>query len=94
MKGVLFYEEFKNKRNGVSEGTVIAAFVCNGTYQSEGEICYEGLVGVYPYSNSPVASSSIGLWYLRKHCKRISEAKAREIHPRMFERLDMEEQTP
>jgi hypothetical protein len=40
------------------------------------------------HPNSPVAGTSIDVSILRERCKRISEAKARQIHPLLFERLD------
>lgn len=91
MKGIRFYEEFTNTTKKVSEGNVIAAFVANGTFWQSGKPCYETLDAVYFRPNSPVASSSISLDFLRRFCKRVSEARAREIHPALFERLDEEE---
>ncbi len=50
MKGVSFYEEFANKRKGVSEGNCVAVLV--------------------------------------ERCKRVSEQRAREIHPELFKYLE------
>lgn len=91
MKGVRFYEEFENKRKGVSEGNVVAAFVCNGFVRSRDDLAFDGLVGLYNWPDSAVASSIVTLGYLRDKCKRIPESKARAIHPSLFERLDAEE---
>jgi len=62
--------------------------VCNGSYISSGKLCYEGFVGVFDRPNSPVNFSGAALDYLREKCKRVSETKARTIHPALFERLD------
>ena len=34
------------------------------------------------------ATTGVALGYLRHRCKRISEVKARTIHPALFERMD------
>ena len=88
MKGYRFYEEFHNAAKTDSEGTVVAVCSENGVFSSGGTPCYEGLGGVYNWPNSPVASTGVGLDYLRHCCKRISEARARMLHPALFERLD------
>ncbi len=88
MNGIRFYEEFKNKRRGISEGNVIAALVCNGVFVSERVACYEAISSVYWHANSAVAGCAVSLDYLRKKCKRVSEAHARKVHPALFERLD------
>lgn len=90
MKGVRFYLEFSSpraKRQGVNAGTVFAAFVCNGIHRAG----YDGIGSVYDRPNSPVASSHASLKYIRIHCKRISEEKARFVHPALFKVLDKEE---
>ena len=60
----------------------------NGIYWSSGTICYEAIAAVFDWPNSPVAGTGVACDYLRHKCKRISEAKARIIHPALFERLD------
>ncbi len=81
MKYVRFYEEYKNKRKGLPAGNVFALFD-NGTTQ------LEGLGAIFEWPNSPVAATGVSWKFLRKNCKRISEARARKIHPRLFARLD------
>lgn len=92
MKGIRFYEEFHNARKTKSCGNVFAAFIENGprfvTSGGKMQAMYDGLGGAYDYNNSPVCSTSASLDYLRTRCKRISEKKAREVHPQMFARLD------
>ena len=88
MNGIRFYLEFPNKSKCRPGGTVVAALVLNGSYWSSGTICYEAIAAVFDWPNSPVAGTGVALDYLRQKCKRISEAKARSIHPVLFERLD------
>jgi len=88
MSGICFYQEFSDRSKRRSAGTIIAALVCNGLYWSSGKICYEAIAGLFDRPNSPVAGTGMARDYLRQKCKRISEAKARTIHPALFERLD------
>ncbi len=60
----------------------------NGSYWSSDKLCYEAIAALFEQPNSPVAGTGVALDYLRQKCKRISEAKARTIHPALFERLD------
>ena len=88
MNGIRFYLEFTDKSKRKPGGTVVAALVLNGSYWSSGTICYEAIAAVFDWANSPVAGTGVACNYLRQKCQRISEAKARAIHPAMFERLD------
>ncbi len=88
MNGIRFYLEFTNKYKRQSGGNVVAALVLNGSYWSSGKVCYEALAAVFDYPNAPVAGTGVALDYLRQRCKRISETKARRIHPALFARLD------
>ena len=88
LNGIRFYEEFEDKSKRTSGGTVVAALVLNGTYRSSGKVCWEALAGLFDQPNSPVAGTGVALDYLRQKCKRISQIKARAIHPALFERLD------
>jgi hypothetical protein len=88
MNWIRFYLEFTDKSKRKPGGTVIAALVLNGSYRSGGTICYEALAAVFDWPNSPVAGTGVALDYLRQKCKRSGEAKARTIHPAMFERLE------
>ena len=87
MSGICFYQEFSDKCKQRSAGTIIAALVCNGLYWSSGKMCYEAIAGLWDEPDSPVAGTGVACDYLRQKCKRISEAKARAIHPTLFERL-------
>lgn len=96
MKGVRFYLEYKDakhKRQGVHEGNVIAVLDVMGDgfraqYMGDLQYTHECLGAIFFYPNSPVAGTQCHIGVLRERCKRISEAKARQIHPRLFERLD------
>lgn len=93
MNGIRFYEEYPTtyaKRKRRTSGTVFAAFVCNG--QTRGpDSSYEGLGAVYDRPNSPVCGCMASLAYLRDHCRRISEHRARALHPALFAVLDKAE---
>jgi len=100
MKGWRFYEEYKTEKRKVPTGNVIAvdttqrpypifSFGVNGVGR---DVRYErGCVSaVFCEPNSPVCCSSASIHYTQVLCKRISEAKARTIHPKLFEYLEME----
>ena len=87
MNGVRFYLEFSDSSKRQSGGTVVAALVLNGSYWSSGKLCYEALAALFEQPNAPVAGTGVALDYLRRKCQRISEAKARTLHPALFERL-------
>ena len=88
MKGIRFYQEFENRSKTRPTGNVFAGFVCNGLRSQNGQVMLDGLGAMYESPNSPVASTAASQDYLRTKCKRVPEAKARLIHPRLFERLD------
>lgn len=93
MKGVRFYLEHESpahKRRGDHTGNVAAIFPDN-RFWGGGLYLVEGIGPLLDDSNSPVCGCSYSLDFLRTCCKRIPESKAREIHPRLFERLDMED---
>ena len=100
MKGVTFYLEYPNKtakKNSTKKdnypnnsGNVIAVFS-----DDEGNRFYlpdnqsvECACGLWERPNSPVCGSSVSLEYLSERCKRISEAVAKQIHPKMFAYLN------
>jgi hypothetical protein len=92
MKNIRFYEEFVNKRKGESEGNVVALLVDdNGSPSFNPGGAMECISGIFIWPNSPVTSTAVSHEHLQKHCKRVSEARAREIHPQLFKRLDAKE---
>ena len=97
MNGYRFYLEFDSKaakrksgreNTGHTGNCLALAADREFTYIMNGGIFTEGLTAVYFSPNSPVNWSSVHWDYLREKCKRISESKAREIHPELFQRLD------
>lgn len=94
MKDVRFYEELrhKNRKGEESRGTVVAVWPESGRLSRNGDgsyqYLYDGVVGVFDHADSPVASCSVARRYLQEECRRIGEARAREIHPQLFKYLD------
>lgn len=92
MRNIRFYLEHESpshKRKGNHLGTVFAAHVHdNGRFVLTTTYFVEGMAAVFNRPDSPVESTAADREYLRKCCKRISEAEAREIHPALFARLD------
>jgi hypothetical protein len=100
MRGYRFYEELekKNRKGEKSKGTVVALILDQGPGRRwtplyippsrDQPICAECVSAVFDRPNSPVASGGVALSYLWGKCRRISEARAREIHPALFEYLE------
>ena len=104
MIGVRFYLDYVSaprKRKGQHAGNVIAAHVISsgrswshvGTVSegATGELLFsvECIAALYASPNSVVCSSSVSRMYLQESCKFISEERARDIHPALFEYMDM-----
>ncbi|HEY9516345.1 MAG TPA: hypothetical protein VIQ74_11760 [Gemmatimonadaceae bacterium] len=90
MRGYRFFEEFSDGRFETSSGNVIAVDITGESFVQEGGVCY-GAVVAFPDSatpNSPVLGRLFNAEYLGARCRRISESRARSIHPRLFEYLD------
>jgi hypothetical protein len=96
MNGVTFYLEYESaraKRKGESLNTVIAVYYdkskfARGAYQSSGEWVRECASVLSTELRTHICGSSCSDGYLREKCKRISEAKAREIHPELLAYLE------
>jgi hypothetical protein len=89
MKGYRFYEELENKRrvSEKSRGTVFAvALDLVNPFNGD----YEGAGSVFSEPNSPCCWTGISRDYLTKDCRRVSEKRARAIHPALFEYLEVE----
>lgn len=87
MRDVTFYQEFENKSKTKPSGNVLAVSR-NGERCPDGS--FEAVGALFDHVNSAVATTSVALSYLREKCKRISEVKARAIHPRLFDFLDQD----
>jgi hypothetical protein len=89
MKGVRFYEELHNKNRTAetSQGNIVAVFYETPRVQ-DGDTVFDAAGAVYFEENSPVCGTSVGQVYLSTSCRRVSEKRAREIHPSLFVWLD------
>lgn len=95
MKGYRFYLEYPHgsKRRGQHTGNVLALTLNDNGHPNYSASSLSGTVlecvaGVYHHPNSDVCLCTCDEEYLRDNGKRISEAKAREIHPALFAVLD------
>lgn len=88
MTGIRFSAEFQDKSKRQPGGNVVAVLALNGAYWSSGKLCYEAIAALFEQPDSPVAGTGVALDYLRQRCRRVSEARARAIHPALFKRLD------
>jgi len=92
MKGIRFYEEYNDKRKGISNGNVVAVIPENRWIieHADGstDLIYDAISAVFYRPNSDVCRTGVSQGYLWDSCKRISESKAREIHPALFQYLD------
>lgn len=90
MKDIRFYLEHdtpQNKRKNIHSGNVLALNTAT-SWIACGERTYETISAVYFEPDSPVCGSGCTQAYLTHNCKRISETKARQIHPNLFVYLD------
>lgn len=85
MKEIRFYEEFWNKHKNVSSGNVLAVMQDHGCMDHSAA---HAIGRVFYPPNSPVAPTAVCYQYLRKNCRRVSEARARLVHPALFEWLE------
>ena len=97
MIGIRFYEELddKNRKAETSQGTVVAVILeksgrsWNLVWRIQNnKAITDCFAGVFDRPNSPVCTSRVARNYLMDSCRRIPEAKAREIHPQLFEYLE------
>lgn len=91
----LEHDTEEDRREGKHNGNVTALYLDNGTYKCDTgravlDLCYEAASGIYFAPDSPCQSTSVSVAWLRDCCRPIREAKAREIHPRLFEYLEYE----
>jgi hypothetical protein len=89
MKGVRFYEELnkKNRKGETSQGNVVAVFYEQSQARG-GDVFYDAGGAVHFHANSAAAGTSVSQEYLTKSTRRVSEERAREIHPALFTWLD------
>jgi len=95
MDGIRFYLEFESpakKRKGEHSGNCLALFA-GREYRhwdpSANDVVIECIGSVFDDPDSPCAGTAVAQGILAKRFKRVTEAKAREIHPALFARLEM-----
>lgn len=93
MKGYRFYAEYDSpaaKRRREGNGNVVAVLLDEhgAEYWIPGKPIMKCISAIFSHPNSPVASGGVHRGYLARKCRRVSEARAREIHPAMFAWLD------
>ncbi len=93
MKGIRFWEEYKygiRKGHGAGEstGNCFAVMLDSCGEDDEYGACYKALMPIYQTANSPVWIGIIQVAFLIGTCKRVSEQRARTVHPQLFEVLD------
>jgi len=80
MRNYRFYDE--------GDGNIIAIYLPAVEESININDTLEGFGALFYNPNSPVAWTGISRDYLRENCHRVSENRAREIHPELFKRLD------
>lgn len=101
MKHLRFYMDHGSKaakRQRLDTGSVLAVVLNDESgrrpivtgYSTPYGSCYtvECIGSLFTHRNSPVASTSASVRYIRECCTRISEQRARQAHPALFEYLE------
>ncbi len=89
MKGIRFYEEFSNKRKGVSAGNCVAVLLDERGRPLWSDVrMVDAIAAVFDGPNSGVTLTTVDMQWLRNHCKRVPEGRARFVHPNLFALLE------
>lgn len=90
MTGYRFFEEYRDPACLLRSGNVIAVDYSDTSFVQHGGVCYRAVVPQPPRAspNSAVGMELFNAEYLGARCRRVSEAQARLIHPRLFEYLE------
>jgi hypothetical protein len=91
MRGYRFFEEYRDPSRSESLGNVIAIQMSETpSFVQPGGICLPAVCAPEGshIPNSPVRPTYFTAEFLGTYCKRISESRARTIHPKLFEYLD------
>ena len=84
-----FYEQYRDEGRGESAGNVIAIDLDATSFVQEGGVCFPAVGPPHGSTpNGPVIPGFFNAEYLGTHCRPVSAARAREVHPRLFEFLD------
>lgn len=88
MKGYTFYLEYpskQDKRKKRGNPTVLVAYGKPFLSGQSGKIaCVETVSAAIEGDRNLFTSGAASLDYIRENCTRVSEAKARSIHPEIF----------
>ena len=82
MKGYIFFEELDGNRK--STGNCVALDMARRPTRDK----VVGFVAVSHHPNASAVSSTIAPKFLIDYCRRVSEKKARKMHPKLFDRLE------
>jgi hypothetical protein len=93
MHGYRFFEEYVDESRRESLKSVIAVATFEDPLVKEGGVCFPAVCVPNVGRKSSEQSAAVmrlmfNVEYLGTHCRRISEATARTIHPKLFEYLD------
>ena len=93
MKGIRFYSIVENKGRKAEKhiGICLAVYFDSGYWSWNGKgqcYCYECVAPLYYERNSVVCYDGVSVEYLHEHTRRVSEARARSTHPKLFECLE------
>ncbi len=96
MKGYRFYAEYPegfSKRRPVEQATNVVAVLVGSNghaspYYNGHTYVVESIAALFDHPDSATASTGVSHEHLSKRCKRVSEERARGIHPALFAWLD------
>jgi hypothetical protein len=92
MTGIRFYEVFNDTTKREPAGKAIAVFPYLWRDGSGGQgRLYYSVIGLAHRPNPPVLTTTVAESYLRSKCRRVSESRARRIHPNLFRYLEKHE---
>ena len=93
MKGYRFYNVVENKGKAKEKPhqECIAVYYKNSWTSWCGDhhdTIYECAAPIFAKPNSPCGGSQVAQQYLSEHTRRVSEKRAHELHPTLFEYLE------
>ena len=89
MQGFQFYEEFRDESLAVSADHVIAISETEPIVREGAVVCNAFRTMKSPETGTDmIAGVLLAAEYLGTHCREVSEERAREIQPQLFEYLD------
>ncbi len=84
-----FFEEYTGPSMQKSARNVIAIDMSGAAFVKEGGVCLSAVCSETEEEGvDAVATTYFNAEYLGTHCRRITEDRARTLHPRLFEYLD------